>query len=115
MLFLVRQRYWGEPFPVYYDADGMPQMIADGAPALGYACQKWKSTCPTETGEPPLGNATHWAWNTESNTVVANELIDQQHHGFPIGIEHHAWLGRAVPSILTATWIHRMTEAIYSK
>ncbi|WP_420401068.1 leucine--tRNA ligase [Flagellimonas sp.] len=70
-----RQRYWGEPFPVYY-VDGMPQMIADEH--LPLELPEVEKYLPTETGEPPLGNATHWAWNTESNTVVANELIDDK-------------------------------------
>ena len=69
-----RQRYWGEPFPVYYDADGMPQMIAEEH--LPLALPEVEKYLPTETGEPPLGNATHWAWNTKTNTVVANELIE---------------------------------------
>nr|WP_299387204.1 leucine--tRNA ligase [Allomuricauda sp.] len=70
-----RQRYWGEPFPVYY-VDGMPQMIADEH--LPLELPEVEKYLPTETGEPPLGNATHWAWDTQSNTVVANELIDDQ-------------------------------------
>ncbi len=68
-----RQRYWGEPFPVYY-VDGLPQMIADEH--LPLELPKVEKYLPTETGEPPLGNATIWAWNTETNVVVANELID---------------------------------------
>ncbi|UOY04781.1 leucine--tRNA ligase [Muricauda sp. SCSIO 64092] len=71
-----RQRYWGEPFPVYYDADGMPQMIAEGH--LPLELPEVEKYLPTETGEPPLGNAAHWAWNAEANTVVANELIDHK-------------------------------------
>ncbi|BFP41603.1 leucine--tRNA ligase [Flavobacteriaceae bacterium GF1] len=71
-----RQRYWGEPFPVYYDADGMPQIIAEGH--LPLELPEVEKYLPTETGEPPLGNATHWAWNAEANKVVANELIDHK-------------------------------------
>ncbi len=71
-----RQRYWGEPFPVYYDADGMPQMIAEEH--LPLELPEVEKYLPTETGEPPLGNATDWAWNTEANKVVANELIDHK-------------------------------------
>ena len=71
-----RQRYWGEPFPVYYDADGMPQMIAEEH--LPLELPEVEKYLPTETGEPPLGNATHWAWNAEENKVVANELIDHK-------------------------------------
>jgi len=51
-----RQRYWGEPFPVYYDANGMPQMIADEH--LPIKLPEVEKYLPTETGEPPLGNAT---------------------------------------------------------
>lgn len=68
-----RQRYWGEPFPVYY-VDGMPQMIADAH--LPLKLPEVEKYLPTETGEPPLGNATVWAWNTETNTVVENEKIN---------------------------------------
>ena len=69
-----RQRYWGEPFPVYYDKEGMPQMIpADGLPLLLPEVDKF---LPTETGEPPLGHATKWAWDTQRNLVVENSLID---------------------------------------
>ncbi|MBS9462398.1 class I tRNA ligase family protein [Flagellimonas sp. 389] len=68
-----RQRYWGEPFPVYY-VDGMPQMIADEH--LPLELPEVEKYLPTETGEPPLGNATHWAWNSIENKVVSNEKID---------------------------------------
>ncbi|WP_047247178.1 leucine--tRNA ligase [Maribacter thermophilus] len=69
-----RQRYWGEPFPVYYDADGMPQMIAEEH--LPIKLPEVDKYLPTETGEPPLGNATVWAWDTEKNEVVANDNIN---------------------------------------
>ncbi|SEK91562.1 leucyl-tRNA synthetase [Aquimarina amphilecti] len=68
-----RQRYWGEPFPVYY-VDGMPQMIE--LKHLPIELPEVEKYLPTETGEPPLGRADVWAWNTESNTVVSNDLID---------------------------------------
>ncbi len=68
-----RQRYWGEPFPVYY-VDGMPQMIADEH--LPIKLPEVEKYLPTETGEPPLGNSTEWAWNTKQSAVVGNELID---------------------------------------
>ena len=69
-----RQRYWGEPFPVYYDKEGMPQMIpADCLPLLLPEVDKF---LPTETGEPPLGHATKWAWDTQRSQVVENSLID---------------------------------------
>ncbi len=65
-----RQRYWGEPFPVYY-VDGMPQMIADEH--LPIKLPEVEKYLPTETGEPPLGNATEWSWDTNRNEVVSNE------------------------------------------
>lgn len=68
-----RQRYWGEPFPVYY-VDGMPQMIA--AEHLPIALPEVEKYLPTETGEPPLGNASVWAWNTVTNKVVDKSEID---------------------------------------
>ncbi len=68
-----RQRYWGEPFPVYYDANGMPQMIADEH--LPIELPEVEKYLPTETGEPPLGNATNWAWDTNTNKVVSNDLV----------------------------------------
>ena len=70
-----RQRYWGEPFPVYY-VNGMPQMI--DAKHLPITLPEVEKYLPTETGEPPLGNATIWAWNTEANTVIENEKIDNK-------------------------------------
>ena len=68
-----RQRYWGEPFPVYYK-DGMPQMIP--AECLPLELPEVSKFLPTETGEPPLGNATRWAWNTTTNSVTDNTRID---------------------------------------
>ena len=68
-----RQRYWGEPFPVYYK-DGMPQMI--DAAHLPIQLPEVEKYLPTETGEPPLGNAEVWAWCTETNTVVSNDKIN---------------------------------------
>lgn len=70
-----RQRYWGEPFPVYY-LNGMPQMI--DSKHLPLRLPEVEKYLPTETGEPPLGNATTWAWDTESNEVVSNELVDDK-------------------------------------
>lgn len=68
-----RQRYWGEPFPVYY-VDGMPQMIA--TEHLPIALPEVEKYLPTETGEPPLGRADVWAWDAKNNTVVSKDLID---------------------------------------
>ena len=70
-----RQRYWGEPFPVYYK-DGMPQMIPEEC--LPLQLPDVDKFLPTETGEPPLGNAKKWAWDTQTNSVVDNTLIDNQ-------------------------------------
>lgn len=70
-----RQRYWGEPFPVYYK-DGMPQMVPEAC--LPLQLPKVTKFLPTETGEPPLGNATRWAWDTENNCVTENSRIDQK-------------------------------------
>lgn len=70
-----RQRYWGEPFPVYYK-NGIPQMIPeDCLPLLLPAVDKFQ---PTETGEPPLGNAQEWAWDELRKKVVDKSLIDNK-------------------------------------
>ena len=70
-----RQRYWGEPFPVYYK-NGLPQMIEETyLPILLPEVEKY---LPTQEGNPPLGNATTWAWDTTNHKVVSNELIDSQ-------------------------------------
>ena len=68
-----RQRYWGEPFPVYYK-DGMPYMIPESC--LPLELPEVDKFLPTETGEPPLGHATRWAWDTEANCVTDNARID---------------------------------------
>ena len=68
-----RQRYWGEPFPVYY-VNGLPQMIdAEYLPIILPEVEKY---LPTEDGLPPLGNALVWAWDTEKNKVVNTDLVD---------------------------------------
>ena len=70
-----RQRYWGEPFPVYYK-DGMPQMVSeDCLPLLLPEIETYK---PTETGEPPLGRAKMWAWDVEKRQVVDKALVDNK-------------------------------------
>jgi len=68
-----RQRYWGEPFPVYY-VNGLPQMIE--TQHLPIRLPEVEKYLPTEDGQPPLGNATDWAWDSVENKVVSNELID---------------------------------------
>ena len=80
-----RQRYWGEPFPVYYKdgmpfpvyyKDGMPQMVPeDCLPLLLPEIETYK---PTETGEPPLGRAKMWAWDVEKRQVVDKALVDNK-------------------------------------
>ena len=77
-----RQRYWGEPFPVYY-VNGMPQMI--DAKQLPITLPEVEKYLPTETGEPPLGNATKWAWDTKNNKVVSNDLC----HAEPVEASHN--------------------------
>ena len=70
-----RQRYWGEPFPVYYD-HGQPRMIPEECLPLELpAVDKF---LPTETGEPPLGNATKWAWDTINKCITENSRIDEE-------------------------------------
>ena len=70
-----RQRYWGEPFPVYY-VDGMPQMI--DAAHLPIHLPEVEKYLPTEEGEPPLGRADVWAWDTKTHAVVSNDKIDHE-------------------------------------
>ncbi len=70
-----RQRYWGEPFPVYYK-NGLPQMI--DKQDLPIVLPKVEKYLPTEDGKPPLGNATIWAWDSQNSAVVSNELINDE-------------------------------------
>ena len=68
-----RQRYWGEPFPVYY-VNGLPKMIeTQHLPIILPEVEKY---LPTEDGLPPLGNAAIWAWDTKQNKVVDTDLVD---------------------------------------
>ncbi|MES2240590.1 MAG: class I tRNA ligase family protein [Bacteroidota bacterium] len=70
-----RQRYWGEPFPVYY-VNGLPKMIdAQHLPIILPEVEKY---LPTEDGLPPLGNAAVWAWDTVQNAVVSTQLADNK-------------------------------------
>ena len=70
-----RQRYWGEPFPVYYQ-DGLPKMIdTKHMPIILPEVEKY---LPTEDGKPPLGNATTWAWDTVNHKVVSTDLADNK-------------------------------------
>jgi len=70
-----RQRYWGEPFPVYYK-NGLPQMI--DVKYLPIVLPEVEKYLPTEDGKPPLGNATIWAWDTVKNEVVSNDEINNK-------------------------------------
>ena len=70
-----RQRYWGEPFPVYYK-DQMPYMIPEDC--LPLELPEVSKFLPTESGEPPLGHATKWAWDTVNRCVTENSRIDHQ-------------------------------------
>lgn len=70
-----RQRYWGEPFPVYYK-NGMPYMIP--MECLPLELPDVTKFLPTETGEPPLGNATVWAWDEINNKVVETSKVDNK-------------------------------------
>ncbi len=70
-----RQRYWGEPFPVYYD-NGIPKMVPEEC--LPVELPEITEYKPTEDGEPPLGRAKKWAWDTVANEVVENSKIDNK-------------------------------------
>jgi leucyl-tRNA synthetase len=70
-----RQRYWGEPFPVYY-VNGLPKTI--DPKHLPIALPEVEKYLPTEDGQPPLGRADNWAWDAQKCAVVSNELIDNE-------------------------------------
>ena len=70
-----RQRYWGEPFPVYYK-DGVPVMIEEDY--LPVALPNVNKYLPTEDGKPPLGNSQEWAWDIVNKKIVKNSLIDNK-------------------------------------
>ncbi len=70
-----RQRYWGEPFPVYYKNE-MPYLVPEDC--LPIELPEVTKFLPTETGEPPLGNATKWAWDEENRCVTDNSRIDHK-------------------------------------
>jgi leucyl-tRNA synthetase len=71
-----RQRYWGEPFPIYYDAEGMPQALP--CECLPLELPEVDRFLPTETGEPPLGRAQRWAWDTLAGRVTETARIDHR-------------------------------------
>ena len=70
-----RQRYWGEPFPVYYK-DNLPVMIDEKY--LPIELPDVSKYLPTEDGKPPLGNTDSWAWDTIQNKIVDNFHIDNK-------------------------------------
>lgn len=70
-----RQRYWGEPFPVYYE-NGIPRIVPEEC--LPIELPEIKEYKPTENGEPPLGRAEKWAWDTVAKKVVENSKIDEK-------------------------------------
>ncbi len=70
-----RQRYWGEPFPVYYK-DGLPHMIDEKH--LPLELPNVDNYLPTEEGHPPLGNSDVWSWDIGNNKVVENKKIDNE-------------------------------------
>ena len=70
-----RQRYWGEPFPVYYK-QGIPCMIPEEC--LPVELPQVENFLPTESGEPPLGNAQLWAWDETNRKIVDKALIDEK-------------------------------------
>ena len=70
-----RQRYWGEPIPIYY-VNGQPQLVPDEC--LPLKLPEVSKYLPTADGAPPLGNASEWAWDTTQNKVVSNDKIDDK-------------------------------------
>src|SRR5690554_6206230 len=76
-----RQRYWGEPFPVYY-VNGLPQMI--DSKHLPIRLPEVEKYLPTEDGQPPLGNAKEWYWNTKTNSVCSPPLEGLGEDIFPL-------------------------------
>ena len=105
-----RQRYWGEPIPVYYK-NGLPQPLnKEHLPLLLPEVEKY---LPTPEGAPPLGNATTWAWDTSTSRVVNNDLIDHQ-TVFPLELN-------TMPGWAGSSWYFyrymdaRNTEAIASQ
>ena len=70
-----RQRYWGEPVPIYYK-DGMPYSLPISA--LPLELPEVEKYLPTEDGDPPLGNAKTFGWDEESEKIVGTDLIDNE-------------------------------------
>ena len=100
-----RQRYWGEPFPVYYK-NGMPYMVPEECLPLELPeIDKYE---PTETGEPPLGRAKIWAWNEAERKVVDKSLVDDK-NVFPLELNTMPGFAGSSAYYL-AIWIHTMTR-----
>jgi len=70
-----RQRYWGEPFPIYYK-EGIPCPVPEEC--LPIELPEVEKFLPTESGEPPLGHAKIWAWDSVNNTICDKEKIDNK-------------------------------------
>ena len=70
-----RQRYWGEPFPIYYK-NGVPCPIPEEC--LPLELPEVEKFLPTESGEPPLGHAKMWAWDTANRCVTSKENINNE-------------------------------------
>ncbi len=105
-----RQRYWGEPFPVYYVHD-VPTMIPEDK--LPLTLPEVEKYLPTETGEPPLGNAVYWAWDSALGEVVSNELIDHK-KVFPLELNTMpGWAGSS--QYFNRYMDPENSEAIFSK
>ena len=68
-----RQRYWGEPFPVYYK-NGVACVVPEEC--LPLELPEVNRYEPTEDGQPPLGHATRWAWDEAARCVTDNARID---------------------------------------
>ena len=75
-----RQRYWGEPVPIYYENE-MPYTLP--VSALPLELPEVEKYLPTEDGDPPLGNAKNFAWDKVNQKVVSTELVDNQ-NVFPL-------------------------------
>ena len=68
-----RQRYWGEPFPIYYK-NGVPYPVPEEC--LPIQLPEVEKFLPTESGEPPLGHAKMWAWDTTTNSITSKDNIN---------------------------------------
>ena len=87
-----RQRYWGEPVPIYYENE-MPYTLP--VSALPLELPEVEKYLPTEDGDPPLGNAKNFAWDKVNQKVVSTELIDNQNI-FPLELSTMpGWAGRS--------------------